>query len=130
MTVNSLNLPPIDPTFQAALHQLQKGEWAPGLAALNGLAERSPHDPDLRALIEETRVRAGIDQTEREDNRRLLWRRLLNWGARVVVLVALVLAANWSWQSYSVVIQQQAVQAQQAVRAQAAAFVLATKYAD
>jgi tetratricopeptide (TPR) repeat protein len=130
MTVNGGNLAPIDLTFQAALRQLQQEEWEPGLAALNGLLERSPHDPELRAFIEETQVRARIDQTEREDNWRLLWRRLLIWGARLVVLVAVVLAANWGWQSYSIVIQQQAIQAQQAVRAQAAAVVLAGKYAD
>lgn len=119
-----------DPAHRAALGHFQKGEWEPGLAALKGLAERFPHDPHLRAMVEENRVRANIDQDEHEERRREKWRQMARWAARAVAVLVLALAAWWGAQSYSLWFQNQALIAQQAVAAQARAFELATKYAD
>jgi tetratricopeptide (TPR) repeat protein len=119
-----------DPTYRAALGHFQKGEWQPGLEALKGLAERFPHDPDLSAMVEENQVRANIDQYEREDRRRSIWRQAAGWAARGVVVALLGLAAWWGVQSYSLWFQNQALVAQQAVAAQARTFELAGKYAN
>src|SRR5258707_14694582 len=119
-----------DPAYQEALGHLQKGKWLPGLAALNGLAERFPHAPHLRAMVEENQVRANIDQHEREARRRGIWRQLAGWAVRVVAVLVLALAGWWGAQSYSLWFQTQALVAQQAMAAQARAFELATKYAD
>ena len=79
MTANSTDLSTADAGFQAALQQLQKGEWAPALAALTSLAEQYPFDLELRALVDETTVRSHIDQDERDD-RKTVWRRRLRHG--------------------------------------------------
>src|SRR5258708_4356466 len=97
-----------DPAVRAALGHFQKGEWGPGLDALKGLAERFPHDPHLSAMVEENQVRANIDQHERDDRRRGIWRQVAGWAARVAVVAVLALAAWWGVQSYSLWFQTQA----------------------
>ena len=81
-----------DPTYRAALVHFQKGEWGPGLDALKGLAERFPHDPHLRAMVEEHQVRANIDQDERQDRRRAIWRQVALWAVRAAVVAVLAYA--------------------------------------
>src|SRR5438270_3575080 len=95
-----------DPTYKAVLGHFQKGEWAPGLAELRGLAERFPHDPDLRAMLEEHQVRANIDLDERLDRRRGVYRAVALWAARVAVVAVLAYGAWLGVQSYSVWFQQ------------------------
>ncbi len=119
-----------DPAYRAAVSYLQKGEWEPGLAALKGLAARFPHDPNLSAMVEENQVRANIDQDEREDRRRLIWRQVALWAARAAVVGVLAYAAWWGAQTYSAWFQQQAAAAQRAVAAQAQTYDLSIKYAD
>src|SRR5258706_11433521 len=119
-----------DPAYSTALGHFQKGEWQPGLASLKGLAERFPHDPHLSAMVEENQLRANIDQDERQDRRRAVWRSVGRWVARLAVVPVLALAVWWGVQSYSLWFQNQALIAEQTMAAQAQAFALATKYAD
>src|SRR5688572_27465682 len=113
MPANSTELSTADPRFQAAMRQLQQGEWTPALAGLISLAEQHPYDLELQALVGETRVRSHIDQDEREDRKTALQRTVVRWILRLVVVVALAWGANEAARTYSVWFRQQVVVAQQ-----------------
>jgi tetratricopeptide (TPR) repeat protein len=119
-----------DPDYQAAAIHLQQGEWQAGLSALNELAARFPHDLELKAYIDESQVRAGIDLNERQDQRRALWRRLARWAGRLAVVLVLAAGAWWAWQAYADWFERQAVLAGEIMAQQAQALTLATHYAD
>jgi tetratricopeptide (TPR) repeat protein len=119
-----------DPAHAAALQHMQKGEWTPALEALSGLAERFPNDYELQEFVAEARVRANIDQNEKDDRKRAIKLRLAGWALRLAVL-ALIVYGGWvGYERYSLALNAQMAEARQYVEAQAAAFQLATKYAD
>jgi tetratricopeptide (TPR) repeat protein len=119
-----------DPGYQAAAVHLQQGEWSAGLTALSDLAARFPHDQELKAYLEEGQVRAGIDQNEREDRRRAVWRKARRWAVRLGLVLVLAVGAGWVWQAYASWFEHQAVLAGELMEQQAQALTLATQYAD
>lgn len=118
------------PIFQAAMQNLQKGEWEKGLSQLERLMQAYPLDVELRALRQEMQLRARVDQDEREDNALIRRRKARNLLIRGTILVLLVLLGMFVVRNYSRWINEQMVQARQTIEYQMVLVELATKFRD
>jgi hypothetical protein len=78
------------PLYQAAMQDMQNGEWEAGLQKIDTLIQSFPLEQELRALRQEMQVRSRIDQDEREDNSERLYRRYWKFSIRFGILVAVV----------------------------------------
>ncbi len=119
-----------DAAYLDALRHLQKGEWARGLSGLTAVADRFPHEPDLRAFIAETQVRAGVDGDEREDNLRLARQRTIRLATRATIAFVVLVMAALAVRSYANWFREQLTIAQQTIADQARAVQLAANFAD
>jgi len=119
-----------DPDYHAALRSLQQGEWEAGLVGIARLMERYPLDQDLRALNQETQLRARVDENEQDDRRMEKRRRFRKITRYAVILLLVAGLAGVGVRYYSTWLQGQVAAASQATRARLQEASLIAKMLD
>jgi len=101
------------PLYQQALSYLQRGEWQEAIARLAQLSDQHPESHQVKALLDEARLKASLDKGARVEAKRpsLLsnrWIRILLLSDLILIVISLVLyfgrdkllAYQRQWQLY------------------------------
>ncbi|MGW8250766.1 MAG: LysM peptidoglycan-binding domain-containing protein [Anaerolineales bacterium] len=128
MTVNTSDNYLKDPLFQRAMNSLQLGNWQDGLSELDQLVQNYPASRELKSLKEEMRLRARVDDDEREDIAAEKRQRLRKNLLRLVFLALLFVAILWGVLTYSTWIQNQLLAASNRLDSQVRTIEMAAKF--
>lgn len=90
-----------DPDYLAAFNHFQKGEWEPGLAALDTLIRQYPAARDLQSLREEILLKSQLDDDEIIDLKEERKRKTIRIGVRLGILALAIIFVFWGVQTFS-----------------------------
>jgi len=119
-----------DALYREAMSHFQKGEWEAGLGKLDQVIQAYPMDPDLRALRQEMRVRAHVDQDERVETGRIQRQRIRTMAVRVALVVVVVLLGVIIFRTYSVWLNERFTTARETLNEQMQEVELSVKFRD
>lgn len=88
-----------DPLFQEALQNMQEGSWTEGLKNIQELKERYSDSivyDELERMENEFKIKASFDQQEVEFTARERKRKMMWWGVRILILVAIAAGIYFS----------------------------------
>ena len=119
-----------NPEFQDALASFQNGDWDLGLSKLNTLVEQYPEITELRDLRQEMLVRSRVDDYEREEKTRAIFKKSLLWIGRIAAIAVVVFLAVNALNRYSSWLQDRWSNVQEVVIQEVQSLDTAVKYRD
>jgi tetratricopeptide (TPR) repeat protein len=88
------------PEYQKIMRALQQGEWDFGVQELERLSSSFPHAIELKRMLEETRIRARVDEYEAQEKRMLFRQRMTKAALRTASAAALLVVIGYLIVSY------------------------------
>jgi len=128
MIAESLDTYLKDPTYQSAIKHLQLGEWETGLNELDQLVTKYPLSHQLRSLRQDMKLRARVDEDERQDRVEARKKSRKIWAVRLFITAIAAGLLYWGVSTYSTWIGQQMQFARQQVEDQVRLMELAVKF--